>query len=81
MVVVRSVLLLAQQLPRFVGCFWLLVLTVPGPNGGGGGGAAAVVQGHPYMILTSTRSKCLSVLAPQGQTITIQYDAPGEYTF
>jgi hypothetical protein len=35
-------------------------------------------QAVPYMILTSTRSKCLSVIAPQGQTITIEYDAPGK---
>ncbi|KAG7343923.1 emp24/gp25L/p24 family protein [Nitzschia inconspicua] len=30
----------------------------------------------PYMILTSTRSKCMSVVAPQGQTIKIDYYAP-----
>jgi hypothetical protein len=33
----------------------------------------------PYMILTSTRSKCMSVIAPQGQTITIDYTTPGTY--
>jgi hypothetical protein len=38
----------------------------------------ASVQSLPYMILTSTRSKCLSVIAPQGQTITIAYHVPGE---
>ncbi len=32
----------------------------------------------PYFILTSTRSKCVSVIAPQGQTITISYHAPGK---
>lgn len=37
------------------------------------------VQGLPYWILTSTRSKCMSVVAPKGQTITVKYDAPGEY--
>jgi hypothetical protein len=30
------------------------------------------------MILSSTRSKCFSVIAPHGQTITIEYDAPGK---
>lgn len=34
------------------------------------------VYGLPYMILSSTRSKCFSVIAPHGQTITIEYDAP-----
>jgi len=28
------------------------------------------------MILSSTRSKCFSVIAPHGQTITVEYDAP-----
>merc|ERR1711971_1219138 len=37
---------------------------------------AAAVHGMPYFILTSTRSKCLSVIAPQGQTISISYKAP-----
>jgi hypothetical protein len=41
--------------------------------------SAIAIHGLPYMILTSTRSKCMSVIAPQGQTITIEYDAPGEY--
>ena len=36
------------------------------------------VYGLPYMILSSTRSKCFSVIAPHGQTITIEYDAPGK---
>jgi hypothetical protein len=35
------------------------------------------VESTPYIILTSTRSKCVSVIAPQGQTITISYYAPG----
>mmetsp|Transcript_61525 Transcript_61525/g.150594 ORF Transcript_61525/g.150594 Transcript_61525/m.150594 type:complete len:331 (+) Transcript_61525:92-1084(+) len=35
-----------------------------------------VVDAVPYMLLTSSRSKCLSVIAPQSQTITIDYDAP-----
>lgn len=34
------------------------------------------VQSLPYFILTSTRSKCFSVIAPQGQSITISYHAP-----
>jgi len=34
------------------------------------------VQSAPYFILTSTRSKCFSVVAPQGQSITISYHAP-----
>jgi hypothetical protein len=33
----------------------------------------------PYMLLTSTRSKCVSVIAPQSQTITIDYHAPGKH--
>lgn len=34
------------------------------------------VNGYPYLILSSTRSKCFSVIAPHQQTITIDYDAP-----
>lgn len=34
------------------------------------------VHSLPYFILTSTRSKCFSVIAPQGQAITISYHAP-----
>jgi len=34
------------------------------------------VCGLPYIILSSTRSKCFSVIAPHKQTITIEYDAP-----
>lgn len=34
------------------------------------------VKGFPYLILSSTRSKCFSVIAPHQQTITIDYDAP-----
>jgi len=34
------------------------------------------VNGHPYIILSSTRSKCFSVIAPHDQVITIEYDAP-----
>jgi hypothetical protein len=45
------------------------------------GGSAFFVDAVPYMILTSTRSKCLSVIAPQSQTITIDYDAPGSYAW
>lgn len=34
------------------------------------------VHGKPYIILTSTRSKCYSVIAPRSQIITIEYEAP-----
>jgi len=34
------------------------------------------VYGRPYIILSSTRSKCFSVIAPHKQTITIEYGAP-----
>lgn len=34
------------------------------------------VYGRPYTLLSSTRSKCFSVIAPRGQVITIEYDAP-----
>lgn len=34
------------------------------------------VHSKPYFFLTSTRSKCFSVVAPQGQTITVSYHAP-----
>lgn len=34
------------------------------------------VNGLPYTILDSTRSKCFSVIAPHNQIITIQYEAP-----
>lgn len=37
---------------------------------------AATIQGMPYFILSSTRSKCLSLVAPQGQTLSISYKAP-----
>lgn len=30
----------------------------------------------PYMLISSTRSKCFSVVAPNSQTISIDYDAP-----
>eukprot|EP00536_Pseudo-nitzschia_multiseries_P000118 jgi/Psemu1/321464/estExt_fgenesh1_pg.C_20091 len=33
-------------------------------------------QAHPYMILSNTRSKCFSVIAPHDQVISIEYDAP-----
>jgi len=34
------------------------------------------VYGLPYNLLSSTRSKCFSVIAPHKQTITIDYGAP-----
>ncbi len=37
------------------------------------------VNGLPYTILDSTRSKCFSVIAPHNQIITIQYEAPGTF--
>mmetsp|Transcript_25023 Transcript_25023/g.38294 ORF Transcript_25023/g.38294 Transcript_25023/m.38294 type:complete len:302 (+) Transcript_25023:286-1191(+) len=37
---------------------------------------AQVIQAAPYFMLTNTRAKCVAVLAPQGQTVTIQYHAP-----
>jgi hypothetical protein len=36
-----------------------------------------MTEALPLMILTSTRSKCMSVIAPQGQVISIEYYAPG----
>jgi hypothetical protein len=30
------------------------------------------------MLLSNTRPKCVSVVASQGQTLTIHYDVPGE---
>ena len=35
----------------------------------------------PYMMLTTTRPKCVGVIAAQGQTITIGYDMPGKFSF
>ena len=35
--------------------------------------------GLPYMLLTTTRPKCVGIIAAQGQTITIGYDMPGEF--
>jgi len=34
------------------------------------------VYGKPYTILSSTRSKCFSVMAPHDQVLKIEYDAP-----
>lgn len=30
----------------------------------------------PYLILGSSRPKCVSVLAPRGSTLLVRYDAP-----
>lgn len=38
------------------------------------------VYGKPYMILSSTRSKCFSVMAPHDQVLKIEYDAPGKFS-
>jgi hypothetical protein len=35
----------------------------------------------PYFLLTSSRSKCFSVVAPQGESIHIWYHAPGKFLF
>mmetsp|Transcript_19008 Transcript_19008/g.39052 ORF Transcript_19008/g.39052 Transcript_19008/m.39052 type:complete len:325 (-) Transcript_19008:252-1226(-) len=34
------------------------------------------VYGKPYMILSSTRAKCFSIIAPHDQVISVTYDAP-----
>ena len=39
------------------------------------------VYGKPYMILSSTRAKCFSIIAPHDQVISVTYDAPGELGF
>lgn len=34
------------------------------------------MHGRPYILLTNTRSKCFSVIAPHDQVITVEYHAP-----
>jgi len=34
------------------------------------------VYGRPYIILSSTRSKCFSIIAPRHQIVTFEFDAP-----
>ena len=40
----------------------------------------ATTAALPYMMLTTTRPKCVGVIAAQGQTITIGYDMPGKFS-
>jgi len=39
----------------------------------------SVAYCKPYILLTSSRNKCFNVVAPPGETIEINYEAPGGF--